>query len=129
MTEPASTTVGGVILYKVASPFVFTVLAVFVVLATIVVMAMTLPGTRREFVVCMICTVVGSVGGGSFVVRWLEIHHWADELFGLVGMGGVFFACALPGWLTVRAYFKYAEMRKDKSIIEIIAEIKQAIRA
>lgn len=122
MSEPATATAGGIALYKLGA------FGSFAALAAIVVMAMTLPKTGKEFGLMLICTLVGSFGGGSFIVRWFDIGHWINDDFGVMAIGGVLFCCGLPAWLTVRAYFKYAEMRKDKTIIEIIGEIKAAIR-
>jgi vacuolar-type H+-ATPase subunit I/STV1 len=53
------------------------------VLAAVVVMAMTLPKTVREFCVAMISTTVSSICGGAFVVRWLGIGDWANDDVGL----------------------------------------------
>jgi hypothetical protein len=64
-------------------------------------MAMTLPKTVREFVVAMISTIVFSLGGGAFVVRWFELSHWANDDVGLVGLGVVIFICGLPAWVLV----------------------------
>jgi vacuolar-type H+-ATPase subunit I/STV1 len=68
MSEPGPlTAAGGIALYKLGA---FGFIAV---LAAVVVMAMTLPKTVREFCVAMISTTVSSICGGAFVVRWLGI--------------------------------------------------------
>lgn len=122
MTEPASTAFGGIALYKLG------VLGAFAaVLVTIVVMAMTLPKTVREFVVAMICTVVSSIGGGAFVIRWFELQHFASDDIGIIALGAVIFVCGLPGWVFVRAGFVYAEARKHMSLIDMISEIKAVV--
>lgn len=119
MTEPASTAFGGIALYKLG------VLGCFAaVLVTIVVMAMTLPKTVREFVVAMICTVVSSIGGGAFVIRWFELQHFANDDIGVIALGAVIFVCGLPGWAIVRAWFVYAEARKHMSLADMIRELK-----
>lgn len=115
MSEPGPlTAAGGVALYKLGA-FGFVA-----VLAAIVVMAMTLPKTPREFVVALISTVVSSIGGGAFVIRWLEIGHWAQDDVGLIGLMGVVFVCGLPAWVLVRALFAWSESKKDRQITEIV---------
>jgi len=121
MTEPATTAAGGLALYKLGA---FGFMAV---LAAVVVMAMTLPKTVREFVVAMVSTVVSSICGGAAVVSYLGIAHWINDDFGFVAIGGLIFVCGLPAWVMVRASFAYVEMRKDKSILEIILEVKAAV--
>jgi hypothetical protein len=121
MSEPASSAAAGIALYKIGA-FGFVA-----VLAAIVVMAMTLPKTVREFVVAMISTVVGSICGGAYIVSWLGIAHWVNDDFGLAAIAGIIFVCGLPAWLLVRALFVYAELRKDKSLIEMIGEVKAAV--
>lgn len=122
MTEPASTAFGGIALYKLG-----ILGALSAVLVTIVVMAMTLPKSAREFVVAMISTMVSSLGGGAFVIRWFELGHWINDDIGLVALGAVIFVCGLPAWVLVRALFVYAELRKSMSLIDMITEIKGAV--
>src|SRR5690606_31066506 len=115
MSEPGPlTAAGGVALYKLGA-FGFVA-----ALAAVVVMAMTLPKTPREFVVALISTVVSSIGGGAFVIRWLEIGHWAQDDVGLIGLMGVVFVCGLPAWVLVRALFAWSEAKKDRQITEIV---------
>ena len=122
MTEPASTAFGGIALYKLG------VLGAFAaVLVTIVVMAMTLPKTAREFVVAMISTVVFSLGGGAFVIRWFELQHWANDDIGVVALAAVIFVCGLPAWVLVRSWFVYAELRKSMSLPDMLRELKAVI--
>ncbi|MEH6483046.1 MULTISPECIES: hypothetical protein [Pseudomonas] len=122
MTEPASTAFGGIALYKLGILGAFSA-----VLVTIVVMAMTLPKSAREFVVAMISTVVASLGGGAFVIRWFDLQHWANDDVGLIALAAVIFVCGLPAWVLVRALFVYAELRKSMSLIDMISEIKGAV--
>lgn len=122
MTEPASTAFGGIALYKLG------VLGIgAAVLVTIVVMAMTLPKTAREFVVAMISTVVFSLGGGSFVIRWFELQHWVNDPFGLVALAAVIFVCGLPAWVLIRAWFVYAELSKHMSLPDMLRELKAVV--
>lgn len=119
MTEPASTAFGGFALYKLG-----VLGACAAILVTIVVMAMTLPKTAREFVVAMICTVVSSIGGGAFVIRWFDLQHYALDDIGVVALAGIIFVCGLPAWVMVRAWFVYAELRKHMSLLDMIRELK-----
>ncbi|WP_425327866.1 hypothetical protein [Pseudomonas nitroreducens] len=118
MTEPASTAVGGIALYKLGA-FGF-----FAILAAILVMAMTLPKTVREFVVSMTCTVVSSVCGGAFVVRWFDLGNWVQDDVGMVAICGIIFVCGLPAWVIVRAWFAWSEARKGVGLPELAREFR-----
>ena len=119
MSEPGPLTAfGGIALYKLGA-FGFVA-----VLAAIVVMAMTLPKTAREFVVAMISTTVSSICGGAFVVRWFDLGAWVNDDFGLMAIGGLIFICGLPAWVLVRAGFKWAEKRKDKDLAELATDLQ-----
>lgn len=121
MTEPASTAAGGIALYKLG------VIGILVgALAAIVVMAMTVPRSAREFIVAIISTLMSSIGGGAFLVRWLEIGHWAQDDIGMVAIGGVLFAAGMPGWVVVRAAFAWAEKRRHLELPELLGELKRA---
>ncbi|WP_417480427.1 hypothetical protein [Maricaulis maris] len=123
MSEPGPlTAAGGIALYKLGA-FGFVA-----ILAAVVVMAMTLPRTVREFVVAMISTTVASLCGGAFVVRWLEIGHWANDDVGMVAIGGLIFVCGLPAWVLVRALFAWSEAKKDRQIVEIVDAVLDAKR-
>jgi hypothetical protein len=123
MSEPGPlTAAGGIALYKLGA-FGFVA-----ILAAVVVMAMTLPKTVREFVVAMISTTVSSLCGGAFVVRWLEIGHWANDDVGMVAIGGLIFVCGLPAWVLVRAWFAWSEAKKDRQIDEIVDAVLDAKR-
>ncbi|GLU37162.1 hypothetical protein [Pseudomonas sp. NBRC 100443] len=119
MTEPASTAVGGIALYKLGA-FGF-----FAFLAAILVMVMTLPKTPREFVVAMICTVVSSVCGGAFLVRWLDIGNWVQDDIGMIALCGIIFVCGLPAWVIVRAWFAWSESRKGRALPEMVKEFRE----
>ncbi|WP_208630542.1 hypothetical protein [Ectopseudomonas oleovorans] len=121
MTEPASTSFGGIALYKLG-----VLGAGAAILVTIVVMAMTLPKTAREFVVAMICTVVSSIGGGAFVIRWFDLQHYAHDDIGLIALTSIIFVCGLPAWIIVRALFAWSEAKKDRQITEIVDAVLEA---
>ena len=123
MSEPGPlTAAGGIALYKLGA-FGFVA-----VLAAVVVMAMTLPKTMREFMVAMISTTVSSLCGGAFLVRWLEIGHWANDDVGIVALGGLVFVAGLPAWVLVRAWFDWSEAKKDRQIVEIVDAVLDAKR-
>lgn len=122
MTEPASTAFGGIALYKLG-----VLGAGAAILVTIVVMAMTLPKTAREFVVAMICTVVSSIGGGAFVIRWFDLQHYAHDDIGVIALAAIIFVCGLPAWVVVRGWFVYAELSKNLSLPEMLRELRAAV--
>ncbi len=97
--------------------------------ASYIVMTMTKPKDDREFRVSMASTIAGSLLGGAAAVKYLGIEHWAKDVIGLMGMGGVMLTCGLPAWLIIRALFHYMEKRKDADITEIIADGAQAVKA
>lgn len=122
MSEPGPlTAAGGIALYKLGAAF-----GLMAILAAVVVMAMTLPKSPREFAVALISTLVGSIGGGAFLVRWLEISHWAGDDTGMIALGGVVFLCGLPAWLIVRSLFAWSEAKKDRPITEVIDAVLEA---
>lgn len=123
MTEPASTAFGGIALYKLG-----VLGACSAILVTIVVMTMTLPKTAREFVVAMICTVVSSIGGGAFVIRWFDLQYYAHDDIGVIALTAVIFICGLPAWVVVRGWFAYTEVRKGRSLLELIREVREAVK-
>ena len=126
MSEPISAGAAGVFGWKAITSLASTG-AVGAALAAIVVMSMTKPKTEQEWRVGIICTVVGSIGGGACVARYLGIQNWADDPIGLVALLCVVFTCGLPAWALVRALFKYIEKRKDASIDEIVRDVKEIV--
>lgn len=96
-------------------------------LAAYVVMMMTKPKDDREFRVAIACTVIGSLGGGAALIKYLGVENWKEDIIGLMGMGGVMFTCGLPAWLLIRALFYYIEKKKDADIREIIKDVKEVI--
>jgi hypothetical protein len=43
---------------------------------------------------------------------------------GLCALGGLIFACGLPGWAMVRWTFAFIDKRRDDSIDEVAKEVK-----
>ena len=93
-------------------------------LAAIVAMCAMTPRHPREWAIGLISTVVCSVGGGATIISYYKLQEWAQEPFGLAGIGGLMFACGLPGWALVRWTFTYIERRSDKDLVEVVNEIK-----
>lgn len=93
--------------------------------AAVVVMLMTPPRNIREWTVGLISTVVSSICGGAITVEYFQLHHWAFSTIGLYAMGGVIFACGLPGWALVRWLFNFIEQRRDESIDEVAKDVKE----
>ena len=93
-------------------------------LAAVVVMLMTPPRNVREWTVGLISTVVSSICGGAITIEHFELHHWAFSSIGLYAMGGVIFACGLPGWAVVRWLFNFIDSHRDASIDEVAKDVK-----
>jgi hypothetical protein len=127
MSEPISGTAAGVAGWKIIGGLAGT--GIGAGLAAYIVMSMTKPKTNQEWHVAMICTLVGSIGGGAALISWLGLQRWADDVFGLVGMFGIAFACGLPAWLIIRALFIYIDKRRDADITQIVADGAQAVKA
>jgi hypothetical protein len=119
MAEPTSSSIGGFAAYKLAVAF-----GLPAGLVAVVVMLWIQPKSKREWAMALICTFVSSLGGGAAVIQHYGLNAWADNTIGLIGMGGVIFACGLPGWVIVRAVFAWAEKRKGKDLAELIQEVR-----
>lgn len=126
MSEPFSGTAAGVAGWKIIGGLA-GMGAIGGGLATFVVMSMTKPKSDQEWRVALICTLVGSIGGGAALVRYLGIQHWVQDPFGMVAMLAVVFTCGLPAWGLVRALFKYLEKRKDADLAELVRDVKEVI--
>lgn len=122
MTEPASTAVGGYALGKLLGP------SIGLAFVIVVVMSMTMPTTRREWFVALICTVVASLCGGAALIQWLGITGWAETMDGQVALGGFHFAAGLPAWVVVRGWFAYTEASKGRGLLVMIKELRAAAR-
>ena len=97
-------------------------------LAAIVVMCVMTPRDPKAWAIALISTVIASVCGGSAVVRYFEIQHWANDQFGLMAMIGLIFACGLPGWALVRWTFNTIRKREGQGIDELIHEMREGGR-
>lgn len=126
MSEPISSTAAGVAGWKIIGGLA-GMGAIGAGLATFVVMSMTRPTDEREWRVALACTLVGSIGGGAMLVRYLGIQHWVNDPFGMIAMLAVVFACGLPAWAIVRALFKFIEKRRDADLAEIVRDVKEVL--
>lgn len=122
MAEPASSSVGGFAVYKLA-----IALGLPAGLAAIVVMLWVQPKSPREWAMALICTFVSSICGGAAFVQHYALQEWVNSTMGLISLGGVIFACGLPGWVIVRAGFAWMEKRKGKDLGELIKDAKQIV--
>jgi hypothetical protein len=99
-------------------------------LGAAVVIAYQRPRTDAEWVSAIIGTVISSFGGGAAAILHLNLIRWVltpdpiQMLTGLMALGGVFFACALPGWWLVRVAFNTMQKRKDQDFPQIADEFR-----
>ena len=126
MSEPISGTAAGVAGWKILGGLA-GMGAIGAGLAAFVVMSMTKPQTDPEWRVALISTLVGSIGGGACLVRYLGIQHWAGDVFGTVAMLALAFACGLPAWALVRALFRYLDKNKDADLLQMVDDVKKAL--
>ncbi len=78
----------------------------------------------QEWGVGLICTVVSSLAGGSFIIVKWGLHEWVTDVWGMIALGGFFFVCGLPGWALVRWIFNFIDKQEGKTIVEVIKEFK-----
>lgn len=126
MSEPITTGAAGVAGWKLLSGLAATG-AIGAGFAAFVVMSMTKPKDEKEWRVALASTLVGSIGGGAALVRYLGIQHWAADPFGMVAMLALSFACGLPAWALVRALFNYLNKKKDADLAEIVKDVKEMV--
>jgi magnesium-transporting ATPase (P-type) len=126
MSEPISGTAAGIFSWKLIGGLV-GITGAGAAIATYFVMNMTKPETNKEWHMAISSTVVGSIFGGSALVRYLEIQHWFNDPMGAMGLIGLCFACGLPAWLLVRGLFKFMNKNKDKDIGELYKDVKDIL--
>lgn len=126
MAEPVSTTVGTGAFFKVYGVLIMVVLSA--ALIALVVMMIRMPKNPQEWAVGLICTVVSSIAGGSFFIVKFGLHDWINDVWGVLALGGFFFACGLPGWAIVRWVSNFIDQRDGKNIIEVVKELKKEIK-
>ena len=104
-----------------------------VTLAAIVVMLIKRPRTAGEWAVALISTVMSSLALGSWVVLWLGMHkglHSPDVIEAggsLMVVGGVLFACGLPGWVLVRIAFNTMFKLQDGTAQDLRQAVKDML--
>ena len=120
--EPVST--GSLTAFLLFYCAAIAVTRALVAVATVVII-MRFPRSPQEWAVGLICTVVSSLAGGSFIiVRW-GLHEWVTDIWGVIALGGFFFVCGLPGWAIVRWTFNFINRQEGKTIFEVLREIKR----
>ena len=125
MPEPTSSGMAGAAVAYKALGGTAAAAASGATLAAVVVMLMTPPRNKREWTVGLISTVVSSIGGGAMTVEHFGLHQWAFSTMGLCALGGLIFACGLPGWAMVRWTFAFIDKRRDDSIDEVARDVKE----
>jgi hypothetical protein len=93
-------------------------------LSALVVLLLTPPRSKREWVVGITCTVVSSLCGGAAMVKYLGLESWAFSTIGLIAIGGIIFSCGLPGWAVVRWVFNYINENRNESIKDVVKQWK-----
>ncbi|EXB47369.1 hypothetical protein [Acinetobacter sp. 1000160] len=104
--------------------FIILMALTFMLLAWIVVVMTRLPKSRREWVVSLISTSVGSIAGGGFVIQHFDLQDWSKNMFGVFALGGLYFLCGLPVWALIRWTFNYINAREDLTILDVAREVK-----
>lgn len=93
--EPVSTS-GLTALLKFYGAAIMVTLAV-VLVATVVLMT-RMPRSPQEWAVGLICTVVSSLAGGSFIIVKWRLHEWVTDVWGMIALGASsLFAVFLAG--------------------------------
>lgn len=123
MTDPASSGAAGAAAFKAVGG-ASAVAAGCAGLAAVVVMLMTPPRCKREWAVGLISTVVSSIGGGAAVIEHFGLHHWMGSPISLCAMGGLIFACGLPGWAIVRWVFNFIDRNRDAGIDDVAQRLR-----
>lgn len=122
MAEPVSSTV---LSSPLAKLFFFVVPPT---LAAIVVMIVMRPKSNAEWFPILTSSVASSFALGTYIVKDILGIAELKTTFEVVEIGGILFLSALPGWVLVRAWFLFAEHSKNKTLIEMIGEIRKAIK-
>ncbi|MDO7481476.1 hypothetical protein Q5X45_01550 [Acinetobacter baumannii] len=121
--EPVSTS-GFTALLKFYGVAIVVALAVGLVAA--VVLMTRMPRSPQECAVGLICTVVSSLAGGSFIIVKWGLHEWVTDIWGMIALGGFFFVCGFPSWALARWIFNFINKQEGKTIIEVLKEVKKA---
>lgn len=125
MAEPVST-IGVSAFFKIYGMAIVVILSA--ALIALVVMMIRMPRNPQEWAVGLICTVVSSITGGSFFIVKFGLHDWVNDVWGVLALGGFFFACGLPGWFLVRLTANFMSQRESKNILEVVRELKKEVK-
>ncbi|ENZ1199059.1 TPA: hypothetical protein ACV20N_000427 [Acinetobacter baumannii] len=125
MAEPISTA-GATAFFKIYGMAIVVILST--ALIALVVMMIRMPKNPQEWAVGLICTVVSSITGGSFFIMKFGLHEWVNNVWGVLALGGFFFACGLPGWFIVRITTNFINQRESKNIVEVVKELKKEMK-
>ena len=123
MTDPASSGAAGAAAFKAVGG-ASALAAGGAGLAAVVVMLMTPPRSPREWAVGLISTVISSIGGGAAVIEHFGLQHWVNAPIGLCAVGGLIFACGLPGWAIVRWIFNFIDRNRDAGIDDVAQNLR-----
>ena len=125
MPEPISTggSAAAIKVYGLAS-----IVVTSIVLVCLVVLLMRPPRSPQEWAVGLICTVGSSIGLGAAVIVRFGLQGLAQDYVGMCALGLLVFICGLPGWFIVRLAFNYMNRNEDKSIIEVIRDVRKAVK-
>ena len=86
MSEPFSSVGAGTLIKAYGAGII---IGLSLVLVYLVVIMTRMPRTRQEWTVGLITTVVSSLAGGSFLIVKFELHLWANDIYGMMALGGV----------------------------------------
>ena len=91
----------------------------------VIVMALTLPKSKREFVCAITATILFALYGPSAVILFMHIDFSTVSLMDQEKARSLLTVlCGLPGWVIVRAFFNWAEINRTKTIVDLAAQIK-----
>lgn len=98
-------------------------------MAGLVVMCMTRPKTDQEWIVALVSTFMSSIGGCAGFVAYFKLQYLVNDIFGLLALGGLFFAFALPGWAIVRWLFNGIAKRdaQKADLFDVVKDVKESI--
>lgn len=123
MAEPVSaTSATGLFLKMYGAAFVVLIASM---LCAMIVMLFRTPTNPKEWAAGLICTVISSLSGGSYIIVKFNMLEWLSHPFGAAAVGGIFFTCGLPGWWFVRAIFRFMDKRESKDAIELLIEANE----
>jgi hypothetical protein len=127
MSEPASSAAAGAVGWKLIGGLA-GIGSLAAALAFFFVWCMNPPKSRKEMALTLASTLISSACGCAGLVKYWGIEQWVHDGFGLLALGGLFFACGLPGWALVKMVFTTLERRKDKDLVEIADEVRRQLK-